>query len=328
MLKEGRPLKINHLKLETMNTKQESKFSMGLALRDFLNQNATTTSTLPGFGNLLTAFSENMDKIQAIREKQEADKTGITLVKEQTKSNLILKTLDISRRIGAYAKMTTQAVLASEVSYTDSDIKMASGNMLKDRALLIYDRASEHLQSISEYGVSAELLAELKSAIDQFIAAIPKPRLGISDRKQATSKLAELFSVSDALLEKLDLLVKMVMISQPEFYATYWNVRRVIENGRGSIALRAMVTDASTREGIRGVKVSLTLQNGNVKISSEKASINMVKTTASKGIFLIRSMHPGTWTATLAKPGFKEQVVTVTVAEKELTNLNVEMERN
>ena len=223
--------------------------------------------------------------------------------------------------------MNDLTVLAGEVGYTESNIKLASGNMLKDRALLIYDRAVEHLQLVAEYGVTAELLAEFKKSIDQFITIMPKPRLGIAERKQATTTLAELFGVIDGLLEKMDVLVKMVKISHPEFYASYWTVRRVIENGKGSMALKAVVTDATTREGIKGVKVSLTLKDGNAKIMSQKAA-RMVKITAGKGIFLIRKMPAGTWTANLVKPGFKEQVVTVTVAEHEMTNMNVEMERN
>jgi hypothetical protein len=50
---------------------------MEVALRNFLNQNATITSSLPHFGTLFSTFSDNLDKIGIIREQQENDKSGI-----------------------------------------------------------------------------------------------------------------------------------------------------------------------------------------------------------------------------------------------------------
>jgi hypothetical protein len=57
-----------------MTSNQENRYSMEVALRNFLNQNATITSSLPHFG---TSFSDNLDKIGIIREQQENDKSGI-----------------------------------------------------------------------------------------------------------------------------------------------------------------------------------------------------------------------------------------------------------
>jgi len=62
-----------------MKSLQKDKYSMEVAIREFLDQNATITSSLPNFGTLFQAFSENMDKIRMISELQETDKTGIYL---------------------------------------------------------------------------------------------------------------------------------------------------------------------------------------------------------------------------------------------------------
>jgi len=47
-----------------MNNIQESKFSMKLGMRDFLNKNAAITSTLPTFGELFPQFNDNLSQIQ------------------------------------------------------------------------------------------------------------------------------------------------------------------------------------------------------------------------------------------------------------------------
>jgi len=311
-----------------MNSKQESRYSMELALRDFLNQNKAVISSLPGFGSLFTAFSDNIDQIQVIREKQEADKTGIALTKEQLRNDLVAKTTDISRKTAAYAKMTNNVVLMKEVHYSVSDLKMAADVILKDRALLVHDNAGEHLTELAEYGVTAEILSALKSVIDLFFTVMPKPRLGIIEKKQATDQLAQLFTSNHALVQKFDILVEIIRLTQPAFYAAYRDNRKVIETGKGSLALKAVITDSETKAGIRGVTVSFAQQNGSLSAAIAKGEKRMVKITSHKGMFRIKHLPAGTYKATFNKPGYQEKVVPVTVADNERTELTVELERD
>jgi hypothetical protein len=81
--------------------------------------------------------------------------------------------------------------------------------------LLIHDKAEANLKDLAPYGVTPEALAALK--IELFNAFIPKPRLIITEKKQATEQLAQLFAANDQLLEKIDALVEIVRLSQPEF---------------------------------------------------------------------------------------------------------------
>jgi hypothetical protein len=172
------------------------------------------------------------------------------------------------------------------------------------------------------------VLTALKNAIDLFNAAIPKPRLGITERKQATGQLDKLFKANDAILEKFDTLAEVIRLSQPAFYAAYKDNRKVVDTGTGSLALTAIVTNATTGAGIKGVKVSFEQQNGSLKTAAAKAEKPLVKTTAEKGIFKIKSLAAGMYTATVNKPGFKEQIVTVTVADGDMTELIVELEKS
>jgi hypothetical protein len=311
-----------------MTNKQESKYSMELVLRDFLNQNATITATIPNFGTLFPTFTANINQIQVIREQQEADKTGIADNKEMLRADLIAKTMDVIRKTEAYAKMTNNAVLAKEVHYSESDLKKVSDTILKDRALLIYDRANANLAALATYGITAATLTALKSAIDLFSASIPKPRLGITEKKQATDQLDKLFKANDAIIEKFDTLVEVIRLTQPVFYATYKSNRKVIDTSKGSLALTATITDAATGAGIRGVKVTFEPQNGSAKASTAKAEKPLVKVTAEKGIFKVKRLPEGTYTATVNKPGFKELVVTVTISDGDMTDLNLGLEKN
>jgi len=309
-----------------MKSIQKNKYSMEVALCDFLNQNATITTSLPNFGMIFTSFSENLDTIQVISERQGTDKSGIALTKEHLRGGLLVKALDISRKLLAYAKISGNIILATEVNYTKSEMRRSGGASLVNLALLLHDKALVHTAELGSYGITSDALAAFKAGIDQFSDALPKTRLGITEKKQATTQLAALFDANDLLLEKMDALVEIICLDQPDFYQAYRNNRKVIATGRGSLALTASIKDAVSREGIRGVKVIFNPQNGKVSITAAKTEATLMKVTAKKGNFKVKSMKPGTYNVILSKSGYKEQVVTVKIAAGERTVLNAEME--
>jgi hypothetical protein len=310
-----------------MNRKQKSFYVMELALRDFLDQNATITSTLPNFGSFFTAFSENIRKIQIFTEQQETDKSGFAWQKSQLRNDLSARALEVCRKTATFAKLTHNAVLAREVHYSETDIKRSTDSMLKDRAWVILEKAEMNLAELAAYGITAEMLTGLKAALEQFISAIPQPRMGIIEKKHATDQLALLFEVNDELLDDMDALAEIIRYSHPEFFQKYWDHRKIIETGRGSLSLKAAITDSVTHTGIKGVKGSFVPQNGQMKMASAKPGKPMVKTTTGKGNFRIKNMAAGTYTVAFEKPGYKEQVVSVNVTGRETTELIVELER-
>jgi hypothetical protein len=120
-----------------------------------------------------------MDKIRVIRELQDADKSGITQSKKQLRSDLIAQVLEVSRKILAYAKMTENVPLAAEAYYPETELFKSTGNLLTNRASLIYDLVMKNQSALEPYDVTSELLTGFKKVIDQFSAVLPKPRLSI-----------------------------------------------------------------------------------------------------------------------------------------------------
>ena len=311
-----------------MTGKQESKYSMKLALRDFFNKNATITSILPSFGTLFPLFTGNIIQIQVIREQQETDKSGISDNKDLLHDDLVFKALDVSRKTEVYAKMSNNAILAKEVHYSETELNKAADSKLKDKAILIYDKANANIAALTTYGITATTLTALKNAIDLFNAAIPSTRIGRTETKAATDQLAKLFKANDELLSKFDLLVEVVRLNQPAFYSSYHDNRKVIETGTSTLALTALITDAITGEGIKGAKATFVVQNGTAKAATTKAEKPIIKITAIKGIFKIKNMADGIYIVTIEKTGYKIATVTVNIANGDMTVLEVKLERN
>ena len=70
------------------------------------------------------------------------------------------------------------------------------------------------------------------------------------------------------------------------------------------------------------LKAAANSNNGN-----GNGNDNIVKKTAAKGKFNIKSMPEGTYTVTITKPGYKDQVVTINVVSGELAKLDVILEK-
>ena len=62
--------------------------------------------------------------------------------------------------------------------------------------------------------------------------------------------------------------------------------------------------------------------------SAKAATESVIKKTAEKGGFNIKSLPLGMYTVTITKVGYADQVATVAVADGELTDLNIQLSKN
>jgi hypothetical protein len=310
-----------------MTSEQESRFSMQLVARDYLIQNATVTATLPNFAGYFTAIQTGITQIQVIREAQEFDKTGITANKNQLKANLIAQAIDISRKVVAYATFVNNPILLNEVKYNESELKKSADSILKDQCQVIYDRANSNVAALATYGVTPALLTTLLTTLNSYNTSIPKPRLGIADKKQATDQLVILLKSVDDNFTKIDTIIEIVRMSQPNFYNEYKIARKIVETGVGSLTLKGKISDLNG-VGLKGATITISADGGNNKaLKSAKASNNVVKRTADKGGFNIKSLAEGSYNVTVSKPGYKDAIVTVNITNGELSVLDLELEK-
>jgi hypothetical protein len=319
-----------------MTNKQESHLTMAMAASSYLAANATITATLSNFATYFTPLQSQVTQIQTIREQQEFDKTGIAENKKQLRATLTAQAIDVARRVVAYATNVNNTILLAEVSYTESDLKKSPDTILKDRSQVIYDRANANVTALTTYGVTAAILTTLLASITSFNTAIPKPRMGIADKKQATDQLVALFDALDANFYKIDTLVEMVKIAQVNFYNEYKNLRKIIDTGAGSLVLKGSAIDLLSGEPVKNATFTfLPVTNTLLKAAAINGNSNgngngnghIVKKTAEKGIFYIKSATDGTYNVTIEKPGYKIQNAVVSIVNGELTVLEIALEK-
>ena len=308
-----------------MKNSQEDRLSMYLALKDFLIQNAGITKELPNFESNFGEFQNLITEIKSIAEKQKDDKSGLTKVKKELRDKLITLSLDNSLKLNAYAVDTNKTKLKSAVKTTRTKLSKAPDTALRDYAKLIYDKAQGNIDSLADYGINPATQTVFLEASNAYFTAIAGPRTGISERRQATLKLGELLDKADIVISRMDSSIGIIKLSQPDFVNGFNGSKKVVETGKGSLALKASVTEINTGTAIKGVLFSFKPEGS--ALEGTISNIEIVKKSAKKGIFIIKSMPSGTYTVYITKPGYKDKIVRVAIANGEMSELKVEMER-
>lgn len=312
-----------------MTNQQESRLSMYLTFRDFQASYTAITNPLPNYTTNSTTFVNTIPQIQAIAEQQKISKKGVTDNKNNLKETLIVMTADYARKLGVYAKFTNNATLAQEVKFSESKLRQIADTAVKDYAQIVYDRAQTNVAALATYGITAATQTTLLNDINAYNASIGKPGVSRNESGQNTKQLEALFKTADAALANMDAAVEIVRLTQVAFYNSYKNARKVIETGIGSLAVKGLVTDAVSGEPLKGVTLSFSLEGNNGLAKAAKAATeSVVKKTAEKGGFNIKTLPSGMYSVTIKKVGYVDQVVTVAVADGDLTELNVQLSKN
>lgn len=308
-----------------MKSRQESKLSMFLAVKDFLTTNAAVVTPLPNYSGFSTAFLGAITQIQTYGEQQMFDKSGLRTIKDQLRSTLVMLAADTARKLQAYARYVNNQLLLSETKFSESKFRNASDNALRDYAQGVYDRAQTNLTALATYGITASTQTTFVNAINAFVVAIPKPRIGTAETKQSTLQLANAFTAADSALGNIDSIVEIVKLSQPNFYNGYKSVRKLIMTGNSSLAVKGQVTDAASDEPLSNVVLSFVLDGDESKAKVARSAEVLVKKTARKGGFNVKSLPAGVYRVTFRKSGYADQIASVAVTDGESRALKVKM---
>jgi hypothetical protein len=151
----------------------------------------------------------------------------------------------------------------------------------------------EHVDALKEYGITADLLSSLQTAISNFNEAAPKPRTEIGRRKTRKEMIVQLFKELDEILnERMDALMGKFRTSHPEFYQTYFNLREVKDTSTTATQLKGVITDSSTGAPIKGATIEV---------------VELAKTakTDSTGEYFFKPIQFGKFTVKITADGYQ-----------------------
>ncbi len=310
-----------------MTNLQESRFGMFLTLREFLETYISITDLLPNFPMNSKLFYDSIPKIQAISELQKTSKKGLTTGKNLLKESLIVETADYARKLSTYAKFNNNERLIQEVKFTESKLKQVADTAVKNYAQIVYDRAQSFIKFLVPYGITVESQIILLNIITAYNASLGKTGAGRSEGSQTTKQLVALFKTADTALNNMNAAVEIIRRNQVNFYNGYKAAQKIMNTGAGTLSVKCLVTETKTGLPIKGVSATFALDGGLTNAKSINSKTGIIKKTAEKGGFNIKSLKSGNYQVSLKKAGYTDQMVTLSVNDGEMTVLNVSLEK-
>ena len=304
-----------------MKSIQENRFNMYLTVNVFLNSKLSVLGTLPNFTAFFTAFQGFIPTIQHLMEQQLFDKKGVTKSKQALKQILATITGDYARKLYAYALYVNDHVLIAEMHLGQGKINIFSDATLLETAEGIYRRTTPLLTDLAEYGITTATQLELQNAIDNFAASIPKPRLSDAESKEITRQLKDQFGAADQTLAKIDAVIEIIRFSEPVIYKAYKLARKVMGYGTHSLAIRGTITDADTKEPIKGVTITFLHPDGT------NLQPPLIKQSAAKGGFTVKTVSEGVYKLKLSKIGYNDLAITTTINSGEQCKISAEISK-
>ena len=313
-----------------MKNTEESKLSMFLTVANYQTGYTAITTTLPNYAANAAILLSIIPQVQTFATQQKVSKMGIAESKDALRKVLEVQTADYGRKLAAYAKLTNNLTLAQEVKIAESTLKQVADTAMRDYGQLMYDRAQPIVASLAPYGITAASQTQLLGAISAYNAIMGKPSAGRVESKLTTKQLVGLLKLGMDTLALMDAAVEIVKVTQPIFYSGYRNARRIIVTGTGSLALKGLVREAVSGQPVKGVTIEFVLNEGvtlsKVAGTKTKVKANVVKKSADKGGFNIKTLPTGNYTVLLKKQGYAEHSTTVYVNSGEPAELIVDLE--
>jgi len=304
-----------------MNTNQEDKHSMHLASQRCLEDNTDKLAEFVKYTEIKIALDNNLVNTGNIIQEQEKDRSGVASRKEQLRETLMKLTMSVSSSLVSYATVEKKPELLAEAKVTMSDLKREPDTKVKEKAELINRLGDENKVGLADYGLVAADLSALPAAIKSYFNAIPEPKLTTGERKRLTAELVLNQRATDELLKSIDTMVKTKETREPEFFAEYFNARKINHTGKRIRAFEISVKDATTGEPVERAKVSIC--------SSQKDGTELtksVKFTGPKGIIFIQNLGPGEYSCIVEFGNFEKFVTSFVQNEGVATKLSIELQ--
>jgi len=219
-----------------MNAKLTGRLNMMTAFVALLHGPETETiwKKVPAFQQAVDELEDLVEEIVAAAEAQDA-RRGPAADKARALQLLGDEAHAVVAATHACAVASGNEALALRTDVSRSSVTKGRDAAILARCKEIHATASDLLDSLADYNVTAADLNSLKKKIDAFESVRSKPREKIASSTAATKRLAKLFrQVNTVLSRRLDRLVVKFKATQPKFYEEYKAARFVGgRSGRG-----------------------------------------------------------------------------------------------
>lgn len=247
----------------------------------------------------------------SILAQQQQKSTGLTQDKQSKRDTLAGQLRFIAARIELYALNIADETLQRDAHLPPNKIKQAKDDALVGMVTRICGLATTNISGLGPLGLTAADVSALSAMGAEYAALIGTPARVRSSVREATLALKALLSQARAQLKIMDAHMVLWRDSHPDFYAEYFNARKIVDAAFRTRALELAVQDAAGHP-LPGVHIAVM----NTKLA---------RRTSAKGVCRINHFPEGLHKAQLKAAGFALQELTFSINKGETTKLQAVM---
>jgi hypothetical protein len=212
--------------------------------------NEATYAGVPAFVNGVEQLDNGIAAIgQNAQQQLGTISEGVSKDKHQAVDTLALVSVKVANAIYVYAIDTNNKTLQAKVNINKSAFYNRHANEVLVLAKNITAEAHTYAAELLSYGIDADTIAALDTAVAAFESLLVKPQTTIGERKIYTSNIKQLYAQTDSVLyDRLDKLIVLFKTSAPDFYAAYKSARNIVSPARKRDDSKAASAAAGSEE--------------------------------------------------------------------------------
>lgn len=231
-----------------MTNTQTSKQSMLHVVLRVLEENDGIYSSIPALKKAVEELKVLIAEIDNAAELQlQSNVKSATAEKTGAETTMVIITVVLANALYALAIETDNEALLPKTRMTKSMLYNTTQHEAITLAQSILTIARDNASGLVDYGIDSDFIDKFEESIASYERQIAEPRYAIAERKSVTAQLVALFAKSDTLLnDRIDKMMSLFKISDPSFYAVYFNARNIINTASRKQKADAQETPADT----------------------------------------------------------------------------------
>jgi hypothetical protein len=227
-----------------MNRHRNAKLAQDELIVTEAEKNQSSINLIPTFAANIAKLKSNNEQMKATIALQDETNSGITTEKSNTHVNLVQCVIDVAGALHSYGILKPDTILEAKTNFTSSDIMLMSFQQLISTTQSMLNLAKAiPSNELAQYGISANEISELETALLLFNNAKTSPREATIEHATLTKKLTDLQADSQNIVKVLDKLATQFQKKAPEYYAIYVSSRKNL-SGYGSHTITPPPTPA------------------------------------------------------------------------------------
>ena len=213
-----------------MNDNQNAKLNMAQRVLDTLKRNEDLYRKIPTMGLIVAELNSDILNIREVqRQQSNINVSASTKNKRMAETKMIKSCVKIANLLYLIGLTTNNNDLITLNGLSENSFYRLADNASLALAQQILILAKKYSNELKNHSIEEKEINEIETSIEAFHNLIAKPMDTITERKEKTTNLVQLFAKLDSTLyDKLDKIMVIFKDSNISFYNEYRTSRNLI----------------------------------------------------------------------------------------------------